>query len=139
MLTCVHCGEPIEHAEGVWYHPHRRFRGHSGELPVLCDFGERVGPTRATPVAITLADKEFLYSMHVAADAEDFLLEALWVEWERANVRQGISACPGCGAAPGGQHALECRLHAPMTFEPVHSSHAHVRTFFERAAGRLRR
>lgn len=117
MLTCAHCGEPIEHAEGVWYHPHRRFRGHGESLPELCDFGGRVGPTRATPVAVTPADKDFLYSIRVAADEENFLLEALWADWQHANANLRGSSCSDCGAAPGEQHAFDCGRHAPMTFD----------------------
>ncbi|MDE3169876.1 MAG: hypothetical protein KGL75_07025 [Acidobacteriota bacterium] len=119
MLTCAHCGEPIEHAEGVWYHPHRRFRGHGGSLPELCDFGGRVGPTRATPVAVTPSDKDFLYSIRVAADEENFLLEALWTDWQHANAHHGILSCAGCGARSGEQHSFDCGRHAPVTFDRI--------------------
>lgn len=126
MLTCVHCGQPIEHANGVWYHPHRRFRCATGSLPTLCDFGDRLGPTHAAPAAVTSADKDFLCSIHVASDDENFMLEALWLDWKQANVQRGHSLCADCGAAPGGQHSLECSNRAVMTFEygALRSKHA---------------
>lgn len=117
VLTCAHCGEPIDQAHGVWFHPYRRFRSASSSLPILCDFGDRVGPTHATPVAVSAADKNFLHSIHVPVDQEDFLLEALWVEWQHANVHRGITACRDCGAPPGGQHSLECGQRARMIFD----------------------
>jgi hypothetical protein len=122
----VHCGEPIERAQGVWYHPHRRFRGDGGSLPVLCDFGDRIGPTHATPIALTPNDKDFLHTLHVSTDDENFLLEALWSEWQHANAHQGPSACADCGAAAYEQHALDCEQRASMTFDRVvpHQKHA---------------
>lgn len=116
VLTCVHCGEPIDHVHGVWFHPYRRFRGERGALPTLCDFGERVGPTRATPVVLTPADKEFLCSIHVATDEENFLLEALWLDWQHANFHSCLSPCARCGASLYGQHALDCKRRAAMIF-----------------------
>ncbi len=126
MLTCLHCGEPLDHAEGVWFHPHRRFRGANGVLPTLCDFGDRLGPTHATPTALTPADRDFLYSIRVATDEESFLLEALWLDWQNANVHRGVSPCVCCGAAVNAHHALNCERRAPMTFDDVllHRKHA---------------
>jgi hypothetical protein len=126
MLSCVHCDEPIERAQGVWYHPHRRFRGNGGTLPVLCDFGDRLGPTHATPIALTPNDKDFLHSLHVSTDDESFVLEALWSEWQHTNVHQGPSACADCGAAPRGQHSLSCERRAPMIFEVGSRHQKHV-------------
>lgn len=117
MLTCAHCGEPIDQSNGVWFHPYRRFRCANGDLPTLCDFGDRVGPTQAAPVAVTAADKDFLQSIHVPADEEAFLLEALWIEWQQANVHSGITACHDCGTPAGGQHSLDCRQRARMSFD----------------------
>jgi hypothetical protein len=125
MLTCAHCGEAVERADGVWYHPHRRFQGHNGGLPTLCDFGGRLGPTHATPVAVTPADKDFLSSIHVAVDDENFLLQALWLDWENANIHHGDWPCFECGAAPGEQHALECTHHAAMMFDGAAVRHNH--------------
>lgn len=116
MLTCVHCGEVIEYAAGVWFHPHRRFRS-AHELPTLCDFGDRIGPTHAVPVAITPRDRDFLCSLHVASDDENFFLEALWFEWQHANTNLGPGYCASCHAPVGGQHALECTYRARMTFD----------------------
>jgi hypothetical protein len=138
MMTCAHCGEPIAQTEGVWYHPHRRFRAQAGPthqsgllgappaLPTLCDFGARLGPTHATPVAVTPADKDFLCSIHVAADDENFLLEALWLEWQHANIHRGVSPCADCGAAPDSQHSLECQHHARMNFDGNLLRHRHA-------------
>ena len=103
----------------MWFHPHRRFSGKNGVLPTLCDFGYRLGPTHATPVVLTPADKDFLYSIHVAIDEEVFLLEALWLEWQKANIHRGVFRCAGCGAAVNAQHALNCERGAPMTFDDV--------------------
>jgi hypothetical protein len=77
LLTCLHCGEPVDHLQGVWFHPYRRFAGHHGDLPTLCDFGDRVGPTHASPTTLTSSDRDFLWSIRVAADEENFLLETL--------------------------------------------------------------
>jgi hypothetical protein len=117
VITCVHCGEPVECAAGVWFHPHRRFQGHHGALPVLCDLGDRIGPTRATPLALTPADRDFLHSVHVFSDDEGFLLEALWLEWQHANANRGPGRCFRCNAPEGGQHALDCERHAEMVFD----------------------
>lgn len=117
MLTCLHCSEPVDHLQGVWFHPHRRFRGDHGGLPTLCDFGGRVGPTHATPITFTPSDRDFLCSIHVAADEENFLLEALWLDWRHANLHRDLSPCAGCGAKMYGQHTLDCKRGAPMTFD----------------------
>jgi hypothetical protein len=126
MLTCLHCGEPIDHQEGVWFHPHRRFRGRNGILPTLCDFGYRLGPTHATPIVLTPADKDFLYSIHIPIDEEGFLLEALWLDWQNANINRGVFACSDCSAAVNTQHALNCERRAPMIFDAIllHRTHA---------------
>jgi hypothetical protein len=116
VLTCVHCGELIESAGGVWFHPYRRFQGHHGDLPVLCDFGDRIGPTRAAPVAVTSRDRDFLHSAHVASDDESFFLEALWLEWQHANTNLGPGCCIACHVSEGGQHVLDCEHGARMVF-----------------------
>ena len=126
VLTCAHCGEPIDHADGMWFHPYRRFRSESGNLPTLCDYGDRVGPTHASPMAVTPADKDLLSSMHVAADEESFLLEALWLDWRQANRHRGTSACGDCGATPGGQHSISCNRRAPMSFDGSVLHHKHA-------------
>ncbi|MGH9688377.1 MAG: hypothetical protein ACRD5K_14935 [Candidatus Acidiferrales bacterium] len=116
VLTCAHCGEPIDQANGVWFHPRRRFQGQGGSLPTMCDFGDRVGPSRATPMALSPTDKDYLYSIHVSIDEESFLLEALWLDWQQANRHRGDVPCADCGAADGGQHSLDCERHAQMKF-----------------------
>lgn len=82
----------------------------------MCDFGDRVGPTRATPMALSPADKDYLYSIHVTIDEESFMLEALWLDWQHANAHHGHRLCADCGAAEGGQHLLDCARHAHMKF-----------------------
>ncbi|MGH9448275.1 MAG: hypothetical protein ACRD4R_00520 [Candidatus Acidiferrales bacterium] len=119
MFTCLHCGEPIDHAQGVWFHPRRRFRGCGETLPTLCDFGYQLGPTHATPIALTPRDKDFLYSIHVAIDEESFLLEALWLDWRNMNIQRGATACAECGAAVNGQHSMSCKRRALMAFDGV--------------------
>ncbi len=95
-------------------------------MPTLCDFGDRIGPTHAAPIAVTPADRDFLYSVRVAADDESFLLEALWLDWQQANVQRGVP-CAICHALDGGQHALECEHRARMIFS-VNRSHQNCTT-----------
>lgn len=116
VLTCLHCGEPIESSGGVWFHPYRRFQGSQGGLPTLCDFGDRIGPSHAAPLAVTPSDRDFLRSVHVSPDEESFLLEALWLEWRHANTHRRPRCCPACHAPEGGQHAMNCERRAPMVF-----------------------
>ncbi len=67
-------------------------------------------------MALSPADKEYLYSIQVTNDEESFLLEALWLEWQHANAHHGGRPCADCGAADGAQHSLDCERHAQMKF-----------------------
>lgn len=54
--------------------------------------------------------------MHIAADEENFLLEALWLDWQRANLHRNFASCDGFGAATFEQHTLDCPRGAMMLF-----------------------
>jgi len=66
---------------------------------------------------LTSDDVKFLTACGIAADEENFHLEALWLNWQRANLHRDFAHCIGCGAATYQQHALDCKHGAPMIFE----------------------
>lgn len=61
-------------------------------------------------------DRQFLRSCGVVADEENFRLEALWLNWSRANTHRDFSPCAGCGVKTYEQHALDCKRGAAMAF-----------------------
>jgi hypothetical protein len=66
--------------------------------------------------SLTSRDIEFLRSIHVAVDEEEFRLEMLWLRWRDANTHRDFSDCHGCGAATYHQHDLDCPFGTMMLF-----------------------
>jgi len=65
---------------------------------------------------LTARDVQFLKACGIAADEENFRLETLWRNWQRANLHRDFSLCRGCGAKTYKQHALDCKHGAAMVF-----------------------
>jgi hypothetical protein len=65
---------------------------------------------------LTNADLDFLRSVGIVADAENFRLETLWLNWQRENLHRNFSPCRDCGAKTYEQHVLDCKHGAAMVF-----------------------
>jgi hypothetical protein len=65
---------------------------------------------------LTARDVKFLKACGIAADDENFQLEALWLNWQRANLHRDFSTCRDCGAKTYEQHALDCKHGPAMVF-----------------------
>jgi hypothetical protein len=65
---------------------------------------------------LTVLDLKFLTTCGIAADEDNFRLEAFWLNWQRANLHRDISPCAGCGAMTYEQHVLDCKRGAEMDF-----------------------
>jgi hypothetical protein len=65
---------------------------------------------------LTARDVKFLTACGIAADEENFRLETLWRNWQRANLHRDFSPCRDCGAKTYKQHALDCKHGAAMVF-----------------------
>ncbi len=62
------------------------------------------------------ADLDFLKSVGIAADKENFRLETLWLAWQRENLHRNLSPCRNCGAKKYEQHTLDCKHGTVMVF-----------------------
>ena len=47
---------------------------------------------------LTARDVKFLTTCGIAADEENFRLETLWRNWQRADLHRDFSPCRDCGA-----------------------------------------
>jgi hypothetical protein len=65
---------------------------------------------------LTARDVKFLTACGIATDEENFRLETLWWNWQRANLHRDFSPCRDCGAKNYKQHALDCKHGAAMVF-----------------------
>jgi hypothetical protein len=65
---------------------------------------------------LTAHDVKFLTACGIVADEENFRLETLWRNWQRANLHRDFSPCHDCGAKTYKQHALDCKHGAAMVF-----------------------